>query len=347
MKLWMETFHDSPEYVNLLFDAYFSEEHIEYEICDGKLVAAMLAIPYHFEYRLTVSAGGETDLIDFNALYLCGLATRPGYRNKGIMGRLIEQIASRAKHSKKYDFLFLIPADNHLANYYMSKGFVPFCNRNIIDLNRNMQTNNNCINSSNNSNMDYLDVNEYALKNEINRENSVHTNRQLECGILNFNNSSECQILIEFLVKNQFDFRNGLLKLVHSERDFSIAIEECKIAGGGIYYCKSSEKINGVAFTYNYGDEVRVYALIHESGCPEFIHGIKNIILDFIAENNNGKKIRMNIYSDYVRDGEIYGMLQNLHKNENLKFSAACRGDLKYSILAKEGLRGEIALMLD
>ena len=48
MRLWKETFHDSEEYVRLVFDAFFNIEMVEYEEIDGNIVAALLAVPYYF-----------------------------------------------------------------------------------------------------------------------------------------------------------------------------------------------------------------------------------------------------------------------------------------------------------
>lgn len=354
MELWMETFHDSPEYVNMLFNAYFSEEHIEYEISDGKLVAAMLAIPYHFEYKPGAPEDDQLKTIGFNALYLCGLATRPEFRNKGIMGRLIDQISSKAELSNKYDFLFLIPADKHLAEYYMRKKFMPFCWRkerrfitNSISQNHSLILENSKIKGDN-------CVYENAPKLVENIPNCLHDNNTYKCEVLDYEDANVVERLIQFLQKNQFNHDTNILKLIHSEKDFAIAIEECKIAGGRIYFCEMDGNVKGVAFTYDSDEEIRIYALQCDLDEPEYYHEMKNancyikeVLLEWISENNAGKKIFINNYSSSSRDGEIYGMLRNLHKYENSIFLNNDKEDLKYSILTKEDLRGEIGLMLD
>ena len=48
MKLWKSTFHDSDEYISLIFDNYFDGGLIEYEEIDGIIVSALLGIPYEF-----------------------------------------------------------------------------------------------------------------------------------------------------------------------------------------------------------------------------------------------------------------------------------------------------------
>ena len=113
MRLWKETFHDSEEYVRLVFDAFFNIEMVEYEEIDGNIVAALLAVPYYF--------GNSSHQL--KGLYLCGLSTDPAYRKHGIMGGLIERLASRMKNSG-HSFMFLIPADEELQRYYRDRRFV-------------------------------------------------------------------------------------------------------------------------------------------------------------------------------------------------------------------------------
>jgi hypothetical protein len=42
--LWVDTFHDSEEYVDLIFDTYFNPELVEYEEQGGEVVSAGSAI---------------------------------------------------------------------------------------------------------------------------------------------------------------------------------------------------------------------------------------------------------------------------------------------------------------
>lgn len=107
IRLWKDTFHDSDNYIRLVFDNYFDERYIR-TVYDGeKLISALLGIPYYFRNKYTSMRG----------LYLCGLATIPSYRSRGIMTGLINEINCSAKKDK-FDFTFLIPADEHLTRYY-------------------------------------------------------------------------------------------------------------------------------------------------------------------------------------------------------------------------------------
>lgn len=48
IKLWKNTFHDSDEYISLVFDNYFDENLLEYEERNGVIISALLGIPYDF-----------------------------------------------------------------------------------------------------------------------------------------------------------------------------------------------------------------------------------------------------------------------------------------------------------
>lgn len=61
MKLWKKTFGDSDDYIQSLFDEYFNPELVEYEQHDGKLVAALLAIPYSFRSSKCFDKNEEAD----------------------------------------------------------------------------------------------------------------------------------------------------------------------------------------------------------------------------------------------------------------------------------------------
>lgn len=118
MELWKNTFHDSNYYINLVFDTYFSLGNA-FTVYDGKkLIAALLGVEY--EFQVPDERGGVKN---FKGLYLCGLATHPDYRRKGIMGRLMEDVEKRAK-ARGYIITFLIPADSHLREYYRKKGYL-------------------------------------------------------------------------------------------------------------------------------------------------------------------------------------------------------------------------------
>ncbi len=117
MELWKDTFHDSSRYINLVFDTYFYTENVFYCYDGDKLIAALLGVEY--EFGMLDNSGKP---IRVKGLYLCGLATHPEYRRKGIMATLMEMAENSAKR-RGLDFTFLIPADSHLREYYKKKGY--------------------------------------------------------------------------------------------------------------------------------------------------------------------------------------------------------------------------------
>lgn len=117
MDLWKETFHDSERYVKLVFDTYFDPENVFVHFNGDTLVAMMLCVPYQF--KLETADGSHRSL---RGAYLCGLATLPEYRRKGIMSQLMRE-AEEVMLSRGMDLMFLIPADDHLRAYYARMGY--------------------------------------------------------------------------------------------------------------------------------------------------------------------------------------------------------------------------------
>ena len=111
-QLWVATFHDREEYVDLVFDTYFRPEYCAWKYEGDRLVATLLGVPYKFD-SLYGSLSG---------LYLCGLATDPDYRGHGVMSQLLEEINSTARQ-QGFDFTFLIPADEGLRRYYSDRNY--------------------------------------------------------------------------------------------------------------------------------------------------------------------------------------------------------------------------------
>ncbi|MDE5849457.1 MAG: GNAT family N-acetyltransferase, partial [Muribaculaceae bacterium] len=116
MKLWKDTFHDSDRYIRLVFDNYFSLDNSFVKYHENRIIAALLCVDY--EFQILTKEGKKL----IRGLYLCGLATHPDWRRKGIMGSLMEEAENAAK-SRGYEMTFLIPADDHLRMYYARKGY--------------------------------------------------------------------------------------------------------------------------------------------------------------------------------------------------------------------------------
>ena len=45
-KLWKDTFHDTDEYISLVFNNYFDPELVAYEESGGDVVAGLIGVPY-------------------------------------------------------------------------------------------------------------------------------------------------------------------------------------------------------------------------------------------------------------------------------------------------------------
>lgn len=111
--LWRDTFGDSSEYVELVMDRYFKLENVEYHEENRELVSALLKIPYVFK---------TNEGRNLRGLYICGVATLPEYRKRGIMSRLLDTAARKAE-AEGFDFTFLIPQSAWTRDYYKSRGY--------------------------------------------------------------------------------------------------------------------------------------------------------------------------------------------------------------------------------
>lgn len=112
-KLWMETFSDSPEYVDMYFSrVYRDDDALTLRRDDNQLVSALLLQPYKLNFH-----GSEV-----GADYICGAATRRSQRGKGLMTGLIHEALAESRRRGSM-MTFLIPAETHLTFYYANRGF--------------------------------------------------------------------------------------------------------------------------------------------------------------------------------------------------------------------------------
>lgn len=116
-ELWKKTFHDCDRYVDLVFDTYYSIDNTFVRYHENRLIAAMLTVGYEFQI-LTKEGKKE----QFRGIYLCGLATHPEWRKRGIMAELMKEAEDSAR-GRGYDMAFLIPANDQLREYYGRKGY--------------------------------------------------------------------------------------------------------------------------------------------------------------------------------------------------------------------------------
>lgn len=126
MKLWKSVFHDSDDYIKLVFDNYFSPERVAYKEKDGKIISALLSVPYNFVVPKITLVSGDDDVCEtmkyLKGLYLCGLSTEESFRGRGLMNDLMQEMELRA-FSEGFSFTFLIPASEGLIKYYADRGY--------------------------------------------------------------------------------------------------------------------------------------------------------------------------------------------------------------------------------
>ena len=104
--IWMNTFGDTSDYVDLLFENYFDSDCCLCAVNNGNIVASLTGIPYDFKIGCKIVKG----------LYLCGLSTDIAFRRRGIMRRMISEIENHCRMNGFY-MTFLIPADDDLRRY--------------------------------------------------------------------------------------------------------------------------------------------------------------------------------------------------------------------------------------
>ncbi len=121
--LWQICFGDDKETIDMFFNNSFECENTIVCVDDEKVVAMMFLLPEVIkicekEYLPTYSVTNK----EYSAYYLYALGTTPEYRQRGIMGEMIEY-AARLSKDRQIDYLFLVPASESLFGYYEKRGF--------------------------------------------------------------------------------------------------------------------------------------------------------------------------------------------------------------------------------
>ncbi len=341
-RLWKETFHDSDDYISLVFDNYFDPELIEFEEIGGDVAAALMGIPYHF-------GNAERSL---PGLYLCGLATKPQYRSRGIMTSLLTRINEKARDAG-FAFTFLIPSDEGLRKYYHDREYVNAFYRvidnytSLHDFDREFES---ILMDQKEKVAELKRRHYYSLKAavyspEVDADGAIHD------GI---------RSLIREIEDSQQDFQ-----LLHSDNDIDILIRENQISGGKIHYvCNSAGRVTAVAFTtvFAVDSAVNVHKLFSSDIASKYkaLGFVKSSYPDLAIRHfvpsieMDRKALWLRTYGSFMKDipqsgavsitervyslaahAKVYGMVRILDFAEILKFQAECRRDLKYSILAK------------
>ena len=111
MGLWEKTTHSSKELIATLFNYYFNPKYMEYKENDGKIVSALLGIPYTFGYNKKYLKG----------IYLISLSSEEGFQKKGNISELFN--AFHKKLANEFDFTFIVPHSELIADFYSNHGY--------------------------------------------------------------------------------------------------------------------------------------------------------------------------------------------------------------------------------
>lgn len=346
MKLWKDTFHDSDDYISLVFNQYFNPDLICYRERGGKLIAGLLGVPYKFK-----SESNDKDCVfqkcdELKGLYLCGLATDKNFRGEGIMTEMIEEInAKAAKYN--YDFTFLIPSSDSLNYYYRRRGYV------------------NCFKRIENrfvSNYKFIRDKKGKLK-KANSEELSRINEELNLEIEIFLGQDIFKLYSGDRVEELcgLEIYRNMFSLNHTVTDLKTVLEENEISDGGVVIIRNSDnKVLGfsifvkredsVIIPHVYSKDIFITNLILQSISDE--HPDLKIILYTYPELTTRTALWSPMYTEYSKDTGIevqdwrgnfeykvrshpqnYGMARITRVSEILKFVAKYSVDSKFSIL--------------
>lgn len=336
-RLWKETFHDSDEYVNMIFDSFLLSG---YSLCcveNDKVVAALVGVPYRFSgFERFVNSDScftnscflqKQDITNgLQGLYLCGLATRPEFRHNGIMTEMIERVNEMAK-ADGFDFTFLIPADEGLGMYYRDRGYVNAFYR--------------CV-SRFAANHDFLNPANYHKKLDQNRV------KDLRFVISDHYDSRMMYKLYDLVIG--LEKKPDWLTLSHSVKDIDMVAEDCRMSDGKMCYVYDrNDSLMAVTYvSVNTDGEVvipHLYYRDEESMCV-LLDGVKRTFADRpmllysfpemvkrevlwnpfyeamdVAASNEDVRAEVNTEVWSAADNSVaYGMLRLLRKENVVKF---------------------------
>ncbi len=300
-KLWKDTFKDSDQYLDIIFNGHFDSELSECVEENGKIVSMMAGVPYEF------SSNGDT----LKGLYLCGLATTPSHRGRGLMTELLKRIETKAQ-KMGYAFTFLIPASPELMVYYGTRGYgnafynVESRYTSIHDFNKEI---NNLIEGE-----ERLDeVKKQMLK-------SIKVEK------LNTSNREECEKISSYIhIKEKKE--NKFLSIIHSISDLEKVILDNSISGGEIYYTTNiNDNITGVAFIIPENkDSIRAQKIYSDDTINSLkllskikeIYSEKSLIVIQYPEESTRKVLWSEVYGAVNPDGApgsgAYGIAERVY----------------------------------
>lgn len=294
--LWKRIFGDPDAYIGLVFNSYYGKGYHAVRYENDRLVAALLGVPYMF---LNPSADNYDRTV--RGLYLCGLATDPEHRGRGIMTDLMNEINNRAEKDG-FAFTFLIPASESLFRYYKIHGYRTFSFRGERMLNPEPEGDT------------YDDtISLTPLKEEDEKEAAEF------CSLI------EREKPGPHLIHSIFDFRT----IFHENRIFQ---------GDNIIMHKYGNLINGVAIVSKMKEEqkVNVKELFVEK---HYRRSMLALLEKKYGKDNISISTYSNYGTSGGEEGNLlpYAMMRILNEEEILNFVGDETTNSKYSILANEG----------
>lgn len=114
IKIWQECFGDSREYIEFFLSQNFKRIKTVVAIADEKVVGAAYLLPVKsYEYKVLK-----------NGWYGYAIGILPEYRKRGIYAKMHEKIMNGI--NSKNEFYILCPANEKLASFYASLGFMEY-----------------------------------------------------------------------------------------------------------------------------------------------------------------------------------------------------------------------------
>lgn len=123
--IWKEVFNDTDEFIDSFFGRrYSADSALVYR--EGGEIASMIFFP-RYDFKV--------DDARYGLGYICGAATLPQFRSRGMMAKLLEA-SHEAMRARGDWFAALIPASDSLYEYYRRYGYHELFFRNRFIINR-------------------------------------------------------------------------------------------------------------------------------------------------------------------------------------------------------------------
>lgn len=286
-KLWIETFGDTEKYVNLVFKRYYNPEYCLVAYDQESIVASLIGIPYYFIINGSCLKG----------LYLCGLLTNKDYRNRGIMSEMIMKV-SEICDENFMSLLFLIPADDHLRNYYYKLGFRNSQKRSLLKISDNRYLKN--------------FLNTIRANEDISILSKIENNHKL-CvskvfsnisGFIDYPHYSE---IINRCIKEEEQCFSP--HMIHTFNDWESIIEEKFLSGSILIF----NEVSNLIFTVDDAGDISILSG-HEEEIIELIKNLFNFLIEsfyFKAYEKGQEKLSVEVSPmEISRSTENYGMIK-------------------------------------